>query len=538
MPTAPSPQPPAAAGTAGITIKILAATVVLSFSLLRAADPNLWIDEVISYTTITANWRGHLHLVYLVWDHPPLYFHLAKLLSLLCDGVAVQGAFPALCTAAAALLLASDAARGERGPLASAARFSWVALGVGLCPPVLYQAWNIRHYGLWLLLSVAYAVASRRWMASTDRPGWSLGPVLGGLALLTHHFTAFVILAVESFALVRLLREAGLGGLAPMLRRMALLAPFIAISAVIVWAQYPGSGGQLIGSLFVDTGFRAMRLVLEQALGSESYAFAPPPPAMEARRLGYALLLATAALAVLRRDEPTAFWLTLALVPAGILVFLSQWVPCLTHRFLLPSIAAFWAASSVALRLVLIPAQACAALACGVMIGRGVERQLHYSPHPAYHDPVVQLARAVRGDELVVLAPGAWPLLYEYYFGMAGVPRPNTFAIDPPAFSREAFEQRLRQLPAEASRHRRVWVVYELHTVFDPSAAVYRYFEGNWIPREYQRLSGDDWFVETYDNPAYLPACPKVAESPNGAGPALRPAPRIPANTPGVSPPA
>lgn len=107
----------------------------------------------------------------------------------------------------------------------------------------------------------------------------------------------------------------------------------------------------------------------------------------------------------------------------------------------------------------------------------------------------------MKEDELVVLAPGAWPLLYEYYVGLSGKPAPNMHLILPPSLGEEHFQRQIADLPAVTARYRRVWVVYDLYWTFDPSGATFRYFERNWRPREYGRLWGDLIEIATYDNP-------------------------------------
>lgn len=235
---------------------------------------------------------------------------------------------------------------------------------------------------MWLLPAVLYATSSRRWIEVPDRARWTGSIVWGGLALLTHHFTAFVILAVELFASASLfLRQRG-DWFRPMMRRFLVLLPFLMLSAAIVARQYPGSGGQEVGKLFETTGYGGLRLVVQEVFGSREYAFAPSPPGSDSLRLGYVLMLSAVVLGVARRDREVAFWSWVVAVPFAIAFVLSFHVPTMTSRFLLPSIAALWASVACGMRHLPKSVQVAVAATCFAYLGIGVYRQVRYPIHP------------------------------------------------------------------------------------------------------------------------------------------------------------
>lgn len=473
---------------------------VLVVPFLRIAAPDLWIDEVFTYNVATADARDHWRLVYDVYDHPPLFFHVLWLAGRLSDSSTFLGFFPALFVAlggvATVVYLWYCGGGQTRGPLAL-----FVGWGYSLAPIVAYQAWNLRHYGLFLLVGLLYVLGWDAALRGRRRMLWG-SAALAGLGMLTHHFMAFVLLAVEIVGLAWLIREHRREALAITAKRAAIVLPFVLLWALVAWRQYPGSGGERVALLLNYEGLSALRDVWARIHGAADLFELPRWSLWLAVACGCALSVLDFATA--RWREPADWlWLSAAYVPIGLVFALSYVMPALEARVLLVSCAAMWVVHARALVRLgrwgwLAAAGALAVLAAGFAVH--LTHRYHYPP---YHEWAPLIINVVQPGEALVLAPGSDRTLYEYYARRAGLEMPETIDIPLPVVVPDDYAAAMEALPRRAAAYRRVWVVYEMPGFWDPSYAVQEYFEGNWIVGEYQALWGLNWVVTYYDNPRF-----------------------------------
>ena len=465
---------------------------------LRVADPNLWLDEVLTYRVATAPWGEHLELVYRTYDHPPLFFHLIWLLGRFTESPAVLGMMPAFCVVGAGGVLAWSLWRSEPVALRRQTVGLFAAM-FALCPELSYQAWNLRHYGFWLLMGSFYLAAWGEALRGNAR-AHRISPLFAGLALLTHHFTVFPVAVAELAGGWILWRSNSNLYRQTFLSRLLLFIPFAIAWCAVAWAQYPGSGGELVGRLLSYQGLPALKEVWGRFHGAP--AVLDLPWWQSAAALGVGVLLLGFDIARLRRAEPAErFWFAVAYLPLAAVFALSLFTPALASRFLAISAAALMALHARSLVRAGRWGYTAAGVAMAVMamgLGFQLTRPAEYPPYSEY---IPRILETVKKGEVLVLPPGSMPDVYLYHARRASVAMPASISIPVPVLGRDRFEAAMDALPGQLAPYRRAWVVYELPRFWDPENRTQTFFEKSWTIGPYQSLWEKRWVLTYYDNP-------------------------------------
>ncbi|MGL4650755.1 MAG: glycosyltransferase family 39 protein, partial [Caldilineaceae bacterium] len=217
----------------------------------------------------------------------------------------------------------------------------WAATLLALHPLVLYYAQEARMYALLLMLSLAAAVTLSPGLQRTMAPRrWMLYTLLGTLALYTHYFAAFVLLA---FALAWLWPVAG---------RTRQWIPFVLAHGTMALLYAPWAV-IMVRRLGDDASYWQGRLKLGEAIAETAGRFVAGETMAEpvAQALAIVVLIATAAgLFFLWRGEPSRrpalrlalLWL---LTPLVAVLGLASFAPKFNVRYVfaaLPGLALIW----------------------------------------------------------------------------------------------------------------------------------------------------------------------------------------------------
>lgn len=472
--------------------------LILVIPFLRVANEDLWVDEVMTHQVATASFPEHLELVYLAYDHPPLFFHLLWLAARASSSPAYLGMFPAAATALAGMVLAGVLWFTVAAPRRVGAIHAFAVL-FALCPELCFQAWNLRHYGLFLLVGSAYLAC---WTAvlKGHRGAHRWSAFLAGAGLLTHHFMLFPVIAAEIAGALLLHRERR-----ELLRhewrnRLLIVAPLLLLWVGVAWLQYPGSGGERIAGIMNNQGVAALREMWWRYHGSPDVIAVPRWLPWAA--LGSGLLLSALDCLSLRRSTAVdRFWFVVAYAPVVMVLLLSYRAPALTGRMLLVSCGALMVVHARALTRIgrwgIVPFAAAATI---LVLGFHTHWNTRYH-YPDYAEYIPGILTAVQPGEVLVLPPGSEQIVYHYYAQRAGIPMPPTIALLHPVADEEAFRSAMESLPLALAPYHRAWVVYEHPQFWDPTMSVQKFFESQWTPGPYQPLWERRWVVTYYDRP-------------------------------------
>ncbi len=209
--------------------------------LTRLGAAQLWLDEVLTARWVAMPWDALVRTA-VTDNHPPLYFALLKLWTLIAGDSAFALRLPsAVLSAAVVALVALLALRlaGRRAARSAA----WLA---ALSPYLLHYGQEARMYALvsalaaWLTLEAVRVVR-----APGARPG--VGFALAAAALATtHYYGTFVVLALAAvlwqLAARRGQRDAMRAGLVP-----AVGAALVALAVAALFARRQAGGGYDLG---------------------------------------------------------------------------------------------------------------------------------------------------------------------------------------------------------------------------------------------------------------------------------------------------
>ncbi len=496
----------------GTSRRMLAAAVVLVVVApwLGVFRPDAWVDECLTWEIATANLSSHLHQVYSVYDHPPLYFHVAWLWGRVSDSLAYLRGLSALAVGAAGCLLLfrlrRGAGSGDEGGVTPVG-LGLFALGFAFAPAILFQGSNLRHYGFFLLVGSGYLLALER-AVRTGKTGDSVASaLLAGAALLTHHFALFLVVPTEAVALAWRRRASGDSWKRWGAMRLGAASPLLAAWVAIAVRQFPGSGGEqaLLMMSGGSQGFLDLVRAVGEYHGVPRAHDVPGWAGWVALGLGVPLVGADLVQTIRVRHRPErVYWCVAAYGPPLLVYGLTFWRPVIVGRFLIVSGAAMWVMHVLTFSEVRRGLRVASGAAMVVLIGMGAWLHSTCPKFPPYAEYVPRILRTVQPGEVLVLIPGMEEAVFQYYARRDGVAMPATVPI--PLGVNPDFESILEDLPERLAPYRRAWVVYEFPGLWDPGNRIQHFFETRWVPSAYyQPLWGRRWVVTYYENPKNRP---------------------------------
>ncbi|MBN1825663.1 MAG: glycosyltransferase family 39 protein [Candidatus Eisenbacteria bacterium] len=320
-------------GDGALVVLLFAAALALR--LARIGAESFWLDEAYSWRLASADlqsiWAGAVGNRHT----PPLYYAILHLWRVFGDGAAPLRALSAVIGALAVPLfyrLGRELLDRRAGLLAAAA--------ASLSPFLVYYGQEARGYTLLLALILAAAIALLRYVERGGAGPAVLFAAASTLALYTHYYAGFALVAMNLFALFELRR------------RRAELLLWIALQAAIVLAYLPwainligaGTGGgqgfrrflfsQIPYSLFrFAAGYGLLPLTPEAKRAMGSFVARNLPVLILYLGVFGALLL-RGAVRTARRGRPFRFLILLAAVPYALAIAVSLFSNLISERYL------------------------------------------------------------------------------------------------------------------------------------------------------------------------------------------------------------
>lgn len=484
------------------SISILTAAMCVAGPLAGLYHGRLWVDEVFTYEEIAApTLSRHLQLVYRLYDHPPLYFHIAWIWAKFSHNLVYLRSLSTLFVVASLLFVVHFARTrvSQRGPLF----LLWLAAALAFSPVVMQVAGTLRQYGFVLFIGIAYLLALERALDG-NRKMQMLSALLGGAYLVSTHFAVLLLAPMEVLALVIWFRSPARPSGYLLSLRLIVLSGFAGLWATFGPAQLVRNKSDVI---VLTAGSGGMgRRVLDTLAAFHGW---PTAPAIPEWFRSCALVVATVFICVelylLLRSKPDrqfVFWTFAAYVPVALLALTFLWKPIMAPRFVITSAAAIWMLHGIALtklrRMVRI-----ILAASSIVLVSGAVLFMTTLAAPPYEQYAASILESVGPQDVLVLLPGSQKPIYEFIAAREKLPMPATVSI--PQFVESDFNRTISELPSLVMPFRRACVVYELPGLFDPQKRVQRFFEKNWQAGPYHLLWGRRWVYRYYDNRAFAP---------------------------------
>lgn len=194
----PSEAGPAPLDGHGVLLGVLLLALVVR--LVRLGGESLWFDEAFSVAAARGSWRELFDAVIADGRHPPLSFLVLKgsLAALGGLGVEVAARLPSLFASTVEVLLCWRLGRRLAGPRAALL----CAVLLALAQLSVRHAQEARMYALASCLVAAAALLVARALLERRPDALVAAGLFGGLALLTHYWTAFSLLGLVAWAFV------------------------------------------------------------------------------------------------------------------------------------------------------------------------------------------------------------------------------------------------------------------------------------------------------------------------------------------------